>query len=44
MLYIADDPEGNPDLKKKTGTVMVQSITMSNSLGQANEDVQKVLP
>jgi len=33
---------GNPDLKKKEA--MAQSIHMSNSLGQANEDVQKVLP
>jgi len=36
--------EGNPDLKKKTGEAIAQSIHMSNSLGQANEDVQKVLP
>jgi len=31
--------EGIQDLTKKTGTAMAQSITMSNSLGQANEDV-----
>jgi hypothetical protein len=31
--------ESDPDLK--TGTTMAQFIHMSNSLGQANEDVQR---